>query len=66
MENSLNNVKEPHPWGEFLKIRVKVIHWMHQEMGYDDERIAYALSMDTEQVYLIRNLNPNGEKYDSI
>lgn len=46
--------RDPHPWGEFLKIRLKVIAWMRNEMQYNDAKIAHALSMDETQVYLIR------------
>lgn len=46
--------KTPHPWGAFLDARLKAIEWMHDEQGYSDEKIAYALSMDEKQVYSIR------------
>lgn len=45
---------EPHPWGEFLKARVKCILWMKNEMKRDDLTIAASLSMDEIQVMLIR------------
>ena len=48
-------LNEQHPWGDFLNARTRVIHWMRNEMGYSDEKIAVALSMDRRQVFLIRN-----------
>lgn len=50
----MDEQKEPHPWGEFLKTRIKCILWMKNEMKRDDEMIAYHLSMDEHQVRLIR------------
>lgn len=43
-----------HPWHDFLNARYHAIIWLHEEMGYSDERIARDLSMDTMQVWLIR------------
>ena len=43
-----------HPWGDFLRVRCDVIDWLYQEMGRSDEKIAHVLSMDPEQVMLIR------------
>lgn len=54
-EQDLGCSCEPHPWGRFLNARYWAILWMKEEMGYDDETIAKRLSMDTMQVYLIRN-----------
>lgn len=45
---------KPHPWGEFLSARVKVIVWLSEEMGKTDLQITESLSMDEEQVLLIR------------
>lgn len=45
---------KPHPWGDFLKARYYAIHWMRDEQGYSDALIAHKLSMDEQQVYLIR------------
>lgn len=62
MEGSLNCPfcdAAPHPWGEFLKARYYAMLWMRDEMGYDNERIAYNLSMDEMQVYLILSSDPN-------
>jgi hypothetical protein len=39
---------------EFLKARYKAIMWMTEECGSTDSEIALALSMDEQQVYLIR------------
>lgn len=50
----------PHPWAEFLKARVNVIHCLRKEMGYIDKKIAQDLSMDEIQVYFIRKAT---EKY---
>ena len=50
--------KEPHPWGEFLNVRLKVIIWMTNEMKYDDAKIAENLSMTEWQVYLIKRHLP--------
>lgn len=46
---------KPHPWERFINARWRVILWLQEEMGYDDERIAKKLSMDEKQVNLIRN-----------
>ncbi len=46
--------KNSHPWEEFLNARLKVIFWLKEERDYDDETIAYTLSVDSQQVYLIR------------
>lgn len=46
--------KKPHPWAVFLEARKEAILWMREEMNFDDEHIAYLLSMDKVQVYLIR------------
>ena len=46
--------KITHPWAVFLNARYDAILWMKEEMGYDDKRIAFNLSMDEKQVYLIR------------
>jgi hypothetical protein len=43
-----------HPWGKFLEVRKEVIKWMTDEMGRDNAEIAHALSMDEQQVYLIK------------
>lgn len=43
-----------HPWGRFLAARADAIDWMHEE-GDSDEKIARVLSMDAQQVTLIRN-----------
>ena len=43
-----------HPWGNFLDARVQAILWMKNEQGCDDRKIALTLSMDEQQVYLIR------------
>ncbi len=63
LAKKMDEEKEPHPWGEFLKARVKCILWMKNEMKRDDQTIACDLSMDTEQVRLIREFaekHPNG------
>jgi hypothetical protein len=52
---------KPHPWGEFLKVRLDVIFWMREEMKRTDSEIADQLSMDEEQVYLIRT-NPSNRR----
>ena len=44
----------PHPWEEFLKARGKAILWMKKEFNRTDKQIAYNLTIDEEQVYLIR------------
>lgn len=44
-----------HPWEIFLSARADAIKWMNEEMNYSDAEIAVALSMDEQQVYLIRN-----------
>ncbi len=44
-----------HPWGKFLKARADVIDWLKIEYGYPDDIIAMHLSMDAEQVRLIRS-----------
>lgn len=51
-------IEHPHPWGAFLNARYLAILWMREEMGYDDEEIAYSLSMDAIQVRLIRTQLP--------
>jgi len=43
-----------HPWDAFLKARAAAIDWMTAE-GDDDEKIRAALSMDLDQVRLIRD-----------
>jgi hypothetical protein len=50
----------PHPWGEFLKARIKCIKWLKEEMKRNDEEIAHDLSMDITQVILLRK---HSEKY---
>lgn len=50
-----SNMKNPHPWGNFLNARKICIDWMYEEMKYDDMTIAEYLSMDAIQVYSIRN-----------
>ncbi len=52
------NKEKPHCWGEFLRIRKDVINWMSEEKGRDDKEIAYTLSMDAKQVFLIRTYKP--------
>jgi hypothetical protein len=49
-----DELKIKHPWAEFLEARKKTIYWMREEMNRDAKEIAIALSMDEEQVYLIR------------
>jgi hypothetical protein len=46
--------KISHPWAEFLFYRYKAILWMEKEMNYSDEEIAFHLSMDERQVFLIK------------
>jgi hypothetical protein len=43
-----------HPWATFLNARTEAIVWMAKEMGRSDRKIAFALSMDTMQVTLIK------------
>ncbi len=43
-----------HPWGEFLNARYNAIIWLRKEFGDNDAQIAKKLSMDEEQVFLIR------------
>lgn len=57
-----NEQKLSHPWGEFLKVRINVIHWMREEQRYSDLEIAQALSMDELQVYLIRTHNQKSKE----
>jgi hypothetical protein len=42
-----------HPWAVFLRARAEVIDWMHDH-GKSDRQIACELSMDPDQVRLIR------------
>lgn len=56
--------KTPHPWSSFLEARGDAIFWLY-EMGYDDLQIAVTLSMDKEQVYLIRTNRLNREKCET-
>lgn len=54
IQSLIDHLKMPaHPWGDFLEVRMHTIQWM-RERGDDDSQIARALSMDEEQVYLIR------------
>ena len=53
MENIEKELSE-NPWGKYLCIRLKVIKWMTEEKCYTDKVIASKLSMDTEQVRLIK------------
>lgn len=46
--------KKPHSWGGFLSERGKVIIWLSEALGKTDLQIAESLSMDEEQVLLIR------------
>ena len=43
-----------HPWGEFFNARYNAIIWLRKEFGDNDAQIAKKLSMDEEQVFLIR------------
>lgn len=43
-----------HPWQDFLTARAKAIIWMKYDMHKSDLEISQALSMDEEQVKLIR------------
>lgn len=42
-----------HPWADFLQARKRAIEWMNKE-GWHDIVIREALSMDEEQIRLIR------------
>jgi hypothetical protein len=55
--------KTSHPWDDFLDARVKAILWMKNEQGADDRKIALILSMDEQQVYLIRTHIDREELY---
>ncbi len=48
----IDDYQGDHPWGNFLKARVKCIEWL-KEMNASDQHIASCLSMDDEQVYWI-------------
>jgi hypothetical protein len=43
-----------HPWAVFLRARRAAIEWLATDQQEPDDRIARILSMDTEQVTLIR------------
>ncbi len=51
-----------HIWNEFLEARAKAIVWMNKHHGDSDRKIANVLSMDEEQVRLIRVYQTNLEK----
>lgn len=53
-EHALECICATHPWQEYLNARMKVILWMSNEMKRPHEDIAKALSMDTQQAYLVR------------
>lgn len=44
---------EPHPWGEFLRVRKIALKWARDEMNYSNDEIAAAFSMDALQVEMI-------------
>ncbi len=46
-------IRSNHPWAQFLKIRVKVIKWLREDMRRSHKEIAESLSMDEEQVKAI-------------
>lgn len=50
----MTNNEKVHPWSRFLNARYDAIIWMKEEFGYTDKTIAIKLSMDEQQVYLIR------------
>ena len=58
------NYKGNHPWGVFLSARANCIDWLKDHQKRNDEQIAYDLSMDSEQVYLIRTRNRNLENME--
>ncbi len=49
-----------HPWQRFLDARADVIDWLKKE-GDTDERIAIQLSMDANQVRMIRERDRSNE-----
>ena len=58
MRWKMSETNYSHPWGDFLEARRRAILWLHYERGQDDAEVARTLSMDTNQVYLIRTYIP--------
>ena len=42
------------PWANYLVARAQVIHWLADEKSYSNADIAQTISVDEEQVFLIR------------